>query len=246
MEVTDIARIVAESIAAAFAIQATNGNNGQNGAHNGCTYRAFEQCKPLPFKGTEGPIGLTRWIEKLESVFRVSNCAEDSKVKYATCTLQDSALTWWNEIAATIGIDASYALPWEELKERMRAKYCPRSEIQKLEAEFHNLKTKGYEVSEYTNRFHELAILCPTMVTPPYKKIEQYISGLPPKIQDLITTTEPTDIEHAVRLANSLADKAKLRANAEGKSGDQKGKRKWEDNFGKNQGNQQKKPAQTS
>ncbi|GJW75199.1 hypothetical protein Tco_0134569 [Tanacetum coccineum] len=33
------------------------------------------KCQPLNFKGTEGVVGLTRWIEKMESVFNISGCA---------------------------------------------------------------------------------------------------------------------------------------------------------------------------
>ncbi|GKB07070.1 putative reverse transcriptase domain-containing protein, partial [Tanacetum coccineum] len=45
---------------------------------------------------TEGVVGLTQWVEKMESVFLISNCAITSQVKYASYTLQGSALTWWN------------------------------------------------------------------------------------------------------------------------------------------------------
>ncbi|GJS11021.1 putative reverse transcriptase domain-containing protein [Tanacetum coccineum] len=41
-----------------------------------------------------GVVGLTRWFEKMESVFSISNCTAASQVKFATCTLQDDALTW--------------------------------------------------------------------------------------------------------------------------------------------------------
>ncbi|GJU54879.1 hypothetical protein Tco_1228593 [Tanacetum coccineum] len=34
-----------------------------------CFYVDFMKCQPLNFKGTEGVVGLTRWIEKMESVF---------------------------------------------------------------------------------------------------------------------------------------------------------------------------------
>ncbi|GKG33615.1 hypothetical protein Tco_0433774, partial [Tanacetum coccineum] len=59
-----------------------------------CSYSEFLKCKPLDFKGTEGVVGLTRWFEKMESVFSISNCTAASQVKFATCTLQDDALTW--------------------------------------------------------------------------------------------------------------------------------------------------------
>lgn len=58
-----------------------------------CSYKDFLNCKPTYFHGVEGAVGLLRWFEKLESVFRISKCSEADKVKFATCTLQDSALT---------------------------------------------------------------------------------------------------------------------------------------------------------
>ncbi|GJT79188.1 hypothetical protein Tco_1053530 [Tanacetum coccineum] len=39
-----------------------------------CTYQDFMKCKPLYFKGTEGVVELTQWFERMETVFRISNC----------------------------------------------------------------------------------------------------------------------------------------------------------------------------
>nr|GEY92571.1 putative reverse transcriptase domain-containing protein [Tanacetum cinerariifolium] len=41
-------------------------------------------------------VGLVRWFEKMENTFEISKCAEVRKVKFATATLHDRALTWWN------------------------------------------------------------------------------------------------------------------------------------------------------
>ncbi|GJV47112.1 hypothetical protein Tco_1437324 [Tanacetum coccineum] len=103
-----------------------NGNRG-NGIGNGngeeygynfrgfmpakeCTYQDFLKCQPLNFNRTEGVVGLTRWFMKMEMIFHISNCPEKYQVKYATCTLLNSALTWWNSHKRTIGIEAAYAI----------------------------------------------------------------------------------------------------------------------------------------
>ncbi|GJV44446.1 hypothetical protein Tco_1428982, partial [Tanacetum coccineum] len=39
-----------------------------------CSYTDFMQCQPLNFKGTEGVVGLTQWLKKMESVFHISCC----------------------------------------------------------------------------------------------------------------------------------------------------------------------------
>ncbi|GKA79659.1 hypothetical protein Tco_0786255 [Tanacetum coccineum] len=38
-------------------------------------YVDFMKCQPLNLKGNEGVASLTRWIEKMESVFNISGCA---------------------------------------------------------------------------------------------------------------------------------------------------------------------------
>nr|GEX21632.1 putative reverse transcriptase domain-containing protein [Tanacetum cinerariifolium] len=43
-----------------------------------CFYADFMKCQPLNFKGTKGVVGLTRWIEKMESVFQISGCAVEN------------------------------------------------------------------------------------------------------------------------------------------------------------------------
>ncbi|GJT70283.1 hypothetical protein Tco_1029569 [Tanacetum coccineum] len=48
-------------------------------------------------------------------------------------------------------------------------------EIQRMEQKLWNLKVKDYNISAYTHRFNELALLCPTMVEPEHKKILTYI-----------------------------------------------------------------------
>ncbi|GKF54847.1 hypothetical protein Tco_0165187 [Tanacetum coccineum] len=76
----------------------------------GCSYKEFLNCQPQNFDRTEGVVSLTRWFEKIESVFHICNCEENCQVKYATCTLLDSALTWWNSHMKTVGIGAAYAM----------------------------------------------------------------------------------------------------------------------------------------
>ncbi|GJU61143.1 putative reverse transcriptase domain-containing protein [Tanacetum coccineum] len=44
-----------------------------------CFYADFMKCQPLNFKGNEGVVGLTRWIEKMESVFNISGCAIENQ-----------------------------------------------------------------------------------------------------------------------------------------------------------------------
>ncbi|GKG57096.1 reverse transcriptase domain-containing protein, partial [Tanacetum coccineum] len=86
-------------------------------------------------KGTEGVVKLTQWIEKMEIVFCISNCFAENQIKFSTCTILGNALTWWNSNVRTVGNEIAYAMTWTELKKKMTDKYCPRTEIKKLEVE---------------------------------------------------------------------------------------------------------------
>nr|GEV81300.1 hypothetical protein [Tanacetum cinerariifolium] len=66
-----------------------------------------------------GVVGLTQWFEKMESVFHISNCNVTCQIKFATCTLLGSALTWWNSHFKTIGHDAAYEMTWKTLRKMM-------------------------------------------------------------------------------------------------------------------------------
>nr|GFD38504.1 hypothetical protein [Tanacetum cinerariifolium] len=95
---------------------------------------------------------------------------------------------------------------WSEVKKWMTEEFCPRSVIQRMEQELYNLRMKGMDTDGYTNRFHELALLCPRMVEPEAVKVEQYIRGLTKSIRGDVTSSQPTTINDAVRLAYQLAE----------------------------------------
>nr|GEV46337.1 reverse transcriptase domain-containing protein [Tanacetum cinerariifolium] len=135
---------------------------------------------------------IKRLFERTESVFSCSNCIEDCKVKFATGTLTEEALSWLNSFAQPIGIEEAYKITWVEFKKLLIKKYCPRTEVQKMEDEFYHLTVKGNDLKTYVRRFQELATLCPTMVSDSKKMMEAFIGGLPRK--ELSTTTTTTTI----------------------------------------------------
>ncbi|GJS49178.1 putative reverse transcriptase domain-containing protein [Tanacetum coccineum] len=152
-----------------------------------CSYTDFMKCQPLNFKGTEGVVGLSQWLKKMESVFHISGCSIHNQVKFATYTLLGAALTWWNGHVRTLGHDAAYAMIWGTLKKKLTDKYCPKCEIKKLEIELWNLKTE---------------------------KVDKYISGLPDNIHGNVMSARPKTLDDAIELTNDLMDQ-KLRTYAE-------------------------------
>ncbi|GJX82142.1 putative reverse transcriptase domain-containing protein [Tanacetum coccineum] len=170
---------------------------------------------------TEGVVGLTRWFEKMESVFSISNCTAASQVKFATCTLQDDALTWWNSHVKTTTPEAAHAMPWATLKKMMTDKYCPRGEIKKIESS-------------------DGGIL--RMFPEEIDKIEKYIGGLPDMIHGSVKASKPKTMQEAIEFTTELMDE-KTHAYAERQA---ERKRKYDDLSKNNQNQQQQNKRQNT
>ncbi|GJX67269.1 reverse transcriptase domain-containing protein [Tanacetum coccineum] len=92
-----IRKLIADSVATALEAQAatmanadnTNRNAGQGEAPvaRKCSYKEFMSCQPFNFK-----------------------------VKFATGTLTEEALSWWNSFVQPIGIEEAYKTTWSEFK----------------------------------------------------------------------------------------------------------------------------------
>ncbi|GJR59024.1 putative reverse transcriptase domain-containing protein [Tanacetum coccineum] len=254
-----IRRMIKESVDAAIAAERARQANVRNNASGSgpvrgrdtapvvreCTFAGFMKCNPAAFRGVEGAVELRRWFEKTESVFKISECAEGKKVKFVAATLEGPALTWWKTKVATMGLETMNQMPWTEMKQLMTAEFCPIEEIQRMEHELWNLKVKEYDIVAYTQRFNELALMCPRMVEPERVKVDAYIRGLTDNIKGEVTSSKPADLNEAVRMAHKLMEQKSQARNErilEGK------KRKWENLQGGNssgKGNQKDNSRQT-
>nr|GEV35031.1 putative reverse transcriptase domain-containing protein [Tanacetum cinerariifolium] len=154
----------------------------------------------------EGVVGLICWFERTESVFSQSNCAEENKVAFATGTLTNDALSWWNAYVQPIRIEQANRITCTELKRILTNKYCPQTEIKKMEDEFYNLSVKGNDLKIYVRRFQELAVLCPNMVPNNEKLMEVFIGGLPRSIKGNVTASKPQTLEESINIAQRLIE----------------------------------------
>ncbi|GJR38000.1 putative reverse transcriptase domain-containing protein [Tanacetum coccineum] len=178
-----IATRVAEALAAAamthVASTQEETNLGSNSSQNKtCNYKEFSAVMHENFYGTEGDVGLTRWIEKLESQFGIRNIAEGDGFKFASSTLLDGALTWWNVYVHSITLDTTHATPWSDFKAIFIRKYCPRNKVKQMENEL--------------------------MVPNPDRLLEHYIKGLPLNIKGDVTSPKLVDLHEAIEMAQGL------------------------------------------
>nr|GEY74787.1 reverse transcriptase domain-containing protein [Tanacetum cinerariifolium] len=158
-------------------------------------------------------VGLTRWIEKMESVFNISSCAIENQVKFATCTLLGATQTWWNGQIRCLGPDA-YSMTWEVLKKKITDRYCLQGEIKKLEIKLWNLKVKGNDVSTYTKSFQELTLICIMLLLMKLRRLTSTSVDSLKNIYGSVRSFRPKTLDETIELANDFVDQ-KLRTYAE-------------------------------
>ncbi|GKE06041.1 putative reverse transcriptase domain-containing protein, partial [Tanacetum coccineum] len=181
-----IRKLVADSVTIALEAQAVTMENVDN------TNRNTGE-KEAPF-------------ERTESMFSRSNCIEDCKEKFATGTLTEEALSWWNSFSQPIRIEEAYKITRVKFKKLLIKKYCLQTEVQKMEDKFYHLTVKGNDLKTYVRKFQELETLCPTMVPDSEKMMEVFIEGFPRSIEGNVTTSKPQTLEEAINIAQRLID----------------------------------------
>nr|GEU69770.1 putative reverse transcriptase domain-containing protein [Tanacetum cinerariifolium] len=206
-----ICRMIKDNVDAAIAAEQARQANVRNKASGSgpardqdaapttrkCTFAGFMKCNPIAFRSTGGDVELLRWFEKTESVFGISECAEGKKVRFVAATLQGPALSWWNAKVVTMGLKIVNQMPWIEIKQLMTTEFCLIEEIQRIEHKLRNLKVKDYNIVAYTQRFNELALMCPRMVKPERVKVNAYIQGFTDYIKGEVTSSRLANLSEA-------------------------------------------------
>ncbi|GJV20338.1 putative reverse transcriptase domain-containing protein [Tanacetum coccineum] len=176
-------QLIVNGIAAALEAQAaTMANTSRNVISN---YKGFMSCQSSYFNSTKGAIGLIRWFKRTKLVFSHSKYVEEDRVTFATGTLTNDALSWWNAYAQPIGIELANRITWIELK---------------------RLLTNKNDLKTYVRGFQELAVLCPNMVPNTEKLMEVFIGGLPKSIEGNVTASKPQTLEEAITITQRLME----------------------------------------
>ncbi|XP_058784524.1 uncharacterized protein LOC131659333 [Vicia villosa] len=96
------------------------------------------------------------WLAVMERVFQAIQCTEEEKVIFATQKMTEPAARWW-KTASTIFTTQGIPMDWQHFKTAFLEKYFPNSVRTQKEREFQNFKQGNMSVSEYDDKFEDLA-----------------------------------------------------------------------------------------
>ncbi|GKE52802.1 putative reverse transcriptase domain-containing protein, partial [Tanacetum coccineum] len=106
---------------------------------------------------------------------------------FATGTLTDDALSWWNAYGQPMGVDQANQIIW----------YCPRTEVRKMEDELYNLTVKGNDLKPYVARTWYQTL------RNSWKPLsDDYLAS----IEGNVTASKPQTLEEAINIAQRLMD----------------------------------------
>nr|GEV66658.1 reverse transcriptase [Tanacetum cinerariifolium] len=121
---------------------------------------------------TEDKVECKKLKKKLEEAKFNNTFIQGKKVKFTAAILEGLDLTWWKTKVATMGFETVNQMPWTKMKE--------------------------FDVVAYTQRFNEMALMCPRMVEPQRVKVDAYIRGLTDNIKGKVASFNPADLNIAV------------------------------------------------
>ncbi|GJT61833.1 putative reverse transcriptase domain-containing protein [Tanacetum coccineum] len=126
----------------------------------------------------------------------------------------EGAMELCRRFKKTERLEVSNEKPWDEMKTLMKEEFCPPEDIQRMEIELWNLRVKDSNIAAYTQRFNELDLLCSEAIPSEKKKIKAYIHGLLENVKGETTSSKPTTLNEAVRMAHTMT-KQKLHVKVE-------------------------------
>nr|GFB20377.1 putative reverse transcriptase domain-containing protein [Tanacetum cinerariifolium] len=115
--------------------------------------------------------------EQIEQAFRhvIDWIRKQFGVKIPPCRGDDDATTQmtriyrsYEDLLMTFRLNVAIRKYWGDMKKMMLEEFCPDEEVQRMEDELRSLKLRDTNIAVYTQRFHELVLLCPEAV--PTKK----------------------------------------------------------------------------
>ncbi|XP_058765537.1 uncharacterized protein LOC131639035 [Vicia villosa] len=167
---------------------------------NGTDFSSFFRMTPPEFAGSLDHIVAHDLLYSMESIFQAIQCTEEEKVIFAAQKLKGPARRWW-DTASTRFTSQGIPKDWEHFKTAFLEKYFPNSIRAQKEREFQLFKQGNLTVSEYAEKFEDMAAYSRLAIYAPDElwKIDQFLFGLNADIAHSVSQREFTTYAECLR-----------------------------------------------
>ncbi|XP_074355489.1 uncharacterized protein LOC141695133 [Apium graveolens] len=208
---------------------------GQNPTANGqdrdgqTMFDHFMKQRPNCFKEAKTPMDAEAWIDHMEKIFRVLECSEVEKARFATYRLEGDVNTWWKSVVASHAPGYENTLTWQVFKTQFDQRYFPASIREEYVREYQSITQRDDEsVADFQVRFQRLAGYARSVAGSEADKIMKFKWALKNSIRNHIISNRYTSMD---TLVDSARDQELHQADFLKKRDMQNQKRKREDDF---------------
>ncbi|XP_058775364.1 uncharacterized protein LOC131649629 [Vicia villosa] len=155
---------------------------------------------PPEFLGGLDPVIAHDWLYGMEMIFQAIQCTEEEKVIFAAQKMKGPAGRWWNT-ESTYFTNRGIPKDWQHFKTAFLEKYYPNSVRALKEREFQTFKQGNMSVSEYAEKFEDMAAYSRQAAYAPDElwKIDQFLMGLNADIVHRVSQREFTTYAECLR-----------------------------------------------
>ncbi|XP_058742440.1 uncharacterized protein LOC131614924 [Vicia villosa] len=166
----------------------------------GPDFRAFFRMDPPEFLGGLDPVIAHDWLYAMEMIFQAIQCTEEEKVIFAAQKMKGPAGRWWNT-ESTYFTNQGIPKDWQHFKTAFLEKYYPNSVHALKECEFQSFKQGNMSVSEYAEKFEDMAAYSRQVAYAPDElwKNDQFLMGLNADIVHSVSQREFTTYAECLR-----------------------------------------------
>jgi len=166
---------------------------------------------PDVFSGKPGGDPAT-WVFSCEQYFRLRPMTDTQRVDLAANLLRDDALLWWRmRCQESEGEACTTTVTWSEFRDALRKQFTPVNQTANARASLRTLTQQG-SAAEYAAEFRRILLRLPKL--PEEERVDKFISGLKPRIKSEVALKDPTTLDQAIRMADTLDNLASQNADS--------------------------------
>jgi len=154
----------------------------------------FMKGHPPTFSHSADPLQADDWLRAVERQLDIAQCNDQERVLYAAGQLRGAALDWWESYRP----QDRECFTWAQFRERFRSHHVPAGIMKMKKKEFLSLKQGNMSVTEYRDKFLQLARYAPTEVAEDGDKQEHFLEGLNDNLQLQLMNNTFNNFNHLV------------------------------------------------
>ncbi|WVZ52806.1 hypothetical protein U9M48_003828 [Paspalum notatum var. saurae] len=154
----------------------------------------FMKGHPPTFSHSADPLQADDWLRAVERQLDIAQCNDQERVLYAAGQLRGAALDWWESYSQ----QDRERFTWAQFRERFRSHHVPAGIMKMKKKEFLSLKQGNMSVTEYRDKFLQLARYAPTEVAEDGDKQEHFLEGLNDNLQLQLMNNTFNNFNHLV------------------------------------------------